>query len=201
MGPRRVVLYCLYLLNEPVTLVWTLQTDLKAAQIESTANRALVARSSKENWMESCFSALWCWVWKCTMRCLHCKRAKSQIKSGLICLCCLMSHLSHFRFPAVVFNLFQASQKKLRLVRSETWRCFVCKWSGGPFSVCPPYIKRIDSLNVDVTEVSQWNVQILHCFPASIEGFGTRASGIRAPSSRVRYKMFGLQNWQNYCHI
>lgn len=181
-------------------LTWTLLRSRAEYVACRTANRALVAQSSKENWMESCFSALWWWVWKCTMRCLHCKRAKSQIKSGPIRLCCLLSHLSHFRFPAVVLFISSITKK---VTSCQEWdlEMFCLQWSGGPFSVCPPYIKRIDSLNVDVTEASQWNVQILHCFPASIEGFGTRASGIRAPSSRVRYKMFGLQNWQNYCHI
>lgn len=67
--------------DEPGRSTWlaALQTDFKP----EGGGELLVAESCGENQMKSCFPALWCQAWKCTMWCLRCKKAESlQILSG-----------------------------------------------------------------------------------------------------------------------
>lgn len=118
MGPRRVVLFCLYLLNEPVTLLWTpLLRRLSRKLLGSTGGgvrgwsrckqtlnqerkRAPVAEKVAEKIkMKSCFSC-------CLMPgpgnvpCDVCNvREQRAFKSCLVCLWFLVSRMSHFCFP------------------------------------------------------------------------------------------------------
>lgn len=63
-------------------LTWTLLRSRAEHVAGRAANGALVAQSSEGNLMKRCFPLML--DWKCTMRCLHCKRAKSlQIWPGL----------------------------------------------------------------------------------------------------------------------
>lgn len=75
-----------------------LEKGMLLATLQTRRGRG--AEVVEKNKIKSCILALWCWAWKCTMWCLHCKKAERlQILSGLVCFCFLMSDSFHNKFP------------------------------------------------------------------------------------------------------